>query len=469
MAVRLIECLSTTGPLADLFSDESILQSMLQFEVALARVEAKLGAIPRLAAQAITEAARSARLDAAAIASEAPLSGTFAIPFLSAFKESIRAQDPKAMGFVHWGATSQDLSDTALVLLLQKAQAILSADLKRLEKALRKLAQQHRRTVMLGRTWLQAAPPITFGLKAAGWLGAAHRSRQRLAAAFEEALILQFGGATGTLAALGKDGLKVAEVLSDELKLPCPEAPWHTHRDRLAALVCACGVLTGTLGKMARDIILLAQNEVAEVSEASVGGRGGSSTMPHKHNPVGSVLTLAAAQRVPGLVSSFLSSMVQEHERSAGGWQAEWSIIAGVIQNTGFALASMADVAEGLTVDVERMKSNIAANRGLIFAERASILLGKKIGRDRAHQLLQEASAKAVAAKRNLSGVLAEMPEIGTHLRHADLRDLENPEHYLGSAEEFRRRLLAAASLQETPQAKSKWQRSARKSARRKK
>lgn len=468
MAVRLIECLSTTGPLADLFSDESILQSMLQFEVALARVEAKLRVVPRSAATSIAAAARSARLDAAAIASEAPLSGTFAIPFLRAFKESIRAQDPEAVGFVHWGATSQDLCDTALILLLQKARAILDADLRRLEKALRKLAQQHRRTVMLGRTWLQAAPPITFGLKVAGWLGAVHRSRQRLDAALEEALVLQFGGAVGTLAALGKDGLKVAEALADELKLANPEAPWHTHRDRLATLMCACGVLTGTLGKMARDIVLLAQNEIAEIGEASAGDRGGSSTMPHKHNPVGSVLTLAAAQRVPGLISSFLSSMVQEHERAAGGWQAEWPIIAGAIQNTGLALASMADVAESLTVDVERMKFNIAATRGLVFAERASMLLGKKTGRDRAHQLLKEASAKALSSKRNLNEILAEMPEITAHLRGADLRDLENPEHYLGSAEEFRRRLLTAASAQEKPQTKSKRQRPARKSARRK-
>src|SRR5581483_6321206 len=342
MAVRLIECLSTTGPLAHLFSEESILRSLLQFEVALARVEGKLGVIPRSAATAIAAAARSARIDAAAIASEAPLSGTSAIPFLRAFKESIRAQDPEATGFVHWGATSQDLCDTALVLLLQKAEAILDADLNRLEKALRKLAQQHHRTVMLGRTWLQAAPPITFGLKAAGWLGAVHRSRHRLAAAFAEALLLQFGGAVGTLAALGKDGPKVAEALANELKLANPEAPWHTHRDRLAGLMCACGVLTAALGKMARDIILLAQNEIAEVSETSAGGRGGSSTMPHKHNPVGSVLSLAAVERVPGLVSSFLSNMVQEHERAAGGWQAEWPIIAGIIQNTGFALASMA-------------------------------------------------------------------------------------------------------------------------------
>src|SRR5262249_5096313 len=186
----------------------------------------------------------------------------------------------------------------------------------------------------LGRTWLQAAPPVTFGLKAAGWLGAIHRSRQRLATAFAEALILQFGGAVGTLAALGKDGVKVAEALAAELQLACPEAPWHTHRDQLAALVCACGVLTGSLGKMARDILLLAQNEVAEVREHEDGERGGSSTMPHKHNPVGSTLALATAQRMPGLLSSFLSMMVQEHERAPGGGQARGPTIAGSMSRT---------------------------------------------------------------------------------------------------------------------------------------
>ena len=467
MAARLIDSLSTTEPLADLFSDESILQSMLQFEVALARTEGRFGVIPRSAVTAIAAAARSAELNAGTIASEARLSGTFAIPFLRAFKKSIRAEDPDAAGFVHWGATSQDLCDTALVLLLRKARTIFEVDLLRLEKALLKLSQEHRRTTMLSRTLLQPAPPVTFGLKAAGWLGAVRRGRQRLNAAFSEALVLQFGGASGTLAALGKDGLKIATNLASELKLPQPEAPWHTHRDRLAALICDCGVLTGSLGKMACDILLLAQNEVGEVNEPRGDERGGSSTMPHKHNPVGSVLTLAAAQCVSGLVSVFLSAMVQEHERAAGGWQAEWPIIAAVIQNTGVTIASMADVAQGLTINVERMKANVAATRGLIFAERASMLLGKEIGRDRAHHLLQDATTRAAASNRSLSEVLAEIPEVSERLRAADLRDLENPEHYMGVAEEFRKR-LTASHRPSTPGTKSRQQR-AHQSSRRKK
>lgn len=445
MAVRLMESLATTAPLAELFSDGSVLRAMLAFEAALARVEGRLGIVPRAAAQAISATARSANLDASAIAAETPQSGTPTIPFLRALTENVREQSPAAAGFVHWGATSQDLCDTALILLLQKAEKIFDADLRRLERSLQRLSQQHRRTVMLGRTWLQAAPPVTFGLKAAGWFGAVNRGHQRLTAAFADSLVLQFGGASGTLAALGKDGPRIAQALADELKLACPEAPWHTQRDRLASLVCASGVLAGSLGKMARDIVLLSQNEIAEVSEPARDGRGGSSTMPHKQNPVGSALTLAAAGRVPGLVSNFLSAMVQEHERAAGGWQAEWSIVSGVVQNTGLALACMAEVAEGLVVDPERMRGNITATHGMVFAERASILLGKKIGRDAAHKLLQEASHRSAAGKRSLSKVLAEMPEVAQHLKAAELGDLANPEHYLGAAEDFRKALLASA------------------------
>ena len=451
MAVRLIDSLATTGPLAELFSNDSVLQAMIQFETALARVEGKLGVIPRSAAQAISAAARSANLDAASIAAEALHSGTPAIPFVRALTEHVRARDAHAAGFVHWGATSQDVTDTALILLLQKAQRILEADLRRLERSLERLSRLHRRTPMLGRTLLQAAPPVTFGLKAAGWLAAVHRGHARLTVAFAECFMLQFGGADGTLAALGTDGPRIARALADELDVGCPEAPWHTQRDRLAGLICACGVLAGSLGKMARDILLLSQNEVAEVSEPAGAGRGGSSTMPHKQNPVSSVLALAAAAKVPGLVASYLSAMVQEHERAAGGAQAEWPMVAGVVQNTGLAITCMAEVAEGMSVDPERMRANIAATRGIVFAERAAMLLGKKMDRDAAHQLLQEACRRSATEKRSLSAVLAGMPEAARHLRALELAELENPERYLGAAEEFRRALLATARPGKTP------------------
>ena len=451
MPARLIDSLATTDALAELFSDQSVLQAMLDFEVALARAEASVGVIPKSGADGIAVAAKVDGFDNASLVRETLRSATPGVPFVKALTERVRAKNPEAAGFVHWGATSQDVADTALVLLLKRAQPILSTDLSRLETALRNLSDQHKGTVMLGRTLMQAAPPVTFGLKAAGWLGAISRGSKRLDATFEDALIVQFGGATGTLASLGEKGPAVAHAIAKELGLGFPDAPWHTHRDRLATLVSSCGVLTGSLGKMARDISLLMQNEVAEVAEPSGQGRGGSSTMPHKRNPVACTVTLAAAQRVPGEVAAFLSAMVQEHERGVGGWQAEWPIVASVVQSTGLAAVSMAEVAEGLTVDPARMRANIENTKGVIFAERAMILLGSSLGRDMAHRLLEEATRKTIAENRSLSQVLAEMPEVSAKLDASALRHLEVPEQYLGAAEVFRQALVSSSQKTKTP------------------
>lgn len=445
----IIDSLAATGPLAELFSDRSILETMLRFEVALSRAEAACGVIPQRAAQAIADAAQASELNAEAIAREAQLSATAGVPLVRALRERVKSKNADAAGFIHWGATSQDVCDTAMVLLLKQAQPILEADLRRVENALRQLSDQHLQTVMLGRTLLQAAGPITFGLKAAGWLAATHRGRQQLHAAFKQSLIVQFGGATGTLAALGKSGLAVGQKLAEELGLGYPEAPWHTHRDRLAALLCACGVLTGSLGKMARDLSLLMQNEVSEAAEGIESGRGGSSAMPHKHNPVGCATALAASNRVPPLVASFLAGMVQEHERALGTWQAEWPVIADVIQATGLAAASMADVAEKLTVDAVRMRANLDATHGAIFAERAMVLLAEKIGHDKAQKIVEEAVANCLREKRRLNEVLSEMPETKQHLTAETLKSLEDPQQYLGVAEEFRKRLLDSANTKE--------------------
>ena len=450
--MRLIDSLAATSALAEVFSDASLLAAMLQFEVALARVEARIGVIPQAAADAIA-ASTITDFDSDALASQALQSATLSIPFVKALTAEVRKRDPQAAGFVHWGATSQDLGDSALMLLLKRAQPVIEQDLRRLETALSKLSESHQHTVMLGRTLLQAAPPITLGLKSAGWLGAVRRCHTRLSASFDEALVLQFGGASGTLASLGTKGLVLGEALAGELDLHLPDAPWHTHRDRLAALICACGVLTGCLGKIARDISLLMQTEVAEVAEPSGEGRGGSSAMPHKHNPSGCAVALAAAARTPGLVAAFLTGMVQEHERGVGGWQAEWPTVASVIQTTGLAAASLAEVAEGLTVDAEQMRKNIEATRGAIFSEKASLLLGQKLGREAAHRLLEKAARQATAEKRRLTEVLAEMPEVTQHLDAATLAKLESPEDYLGVSEEFRLRLLAS---RESPASKPK-------------
>ena len=442
MPVRLIESLATTEPLADLFSDESILRAMLEFEAALARAEARLALIPDAAANVIEKVAKDGVFSASDVARDTLRAGTPSIPLVKALTELVRSADEDAARYVHWGATSQDVADTVLILILKRSRQLLDADHRRLEQALRKLSDEHAQTVMLGRTLLQPAPPVTFGLKAAGWLGAVRRGWSRLSTAFSQALILQFGGASGTLASLGDRGIAVGRALGDELGLAYPDAPWHAHRDRLAALVAACGIATGSLGKMARDISLLMQSEVGEASEPAAAGRGGSSTMPHKRNPVGCTLTLAAAQRMPGLVATYLSAMVQEHERAVGGWQAEWPVVSEVIQATGLAIASMAEVAEGLTIDPARMRANIEATRGIAFAERAAMLLASSIGRDVAHRLLEQATRRSVEENRRLTDVLREMPEVTRHLSSEALNDLDKPEAYLGVAEEFRKRLV---------------------------
>jgi 3-carboxy-cis,cis-muconate cycloisomerase len=413
-----------------------MLASMLRFEVALSRAEARAGIIPASAADAIAGVTVDV-FDPAAIALGARASGTITIPFVEALTAAVRAASPAAATFVHWGATSQDVTDTALVLCLVRALGIITADHDRLSDALRRLSEEHAGTVMLARTLLQPAPPTTFGLKVAGWFGAVSRSGAAVASAAREACVLQFGGASGTLAALGTEGLTVAGDLARELELPLPDAPWHAHRDRLGALVAACGVYTGALGKIARDVSLLMQFEVAEAAEP--GGR--SSTMPHKRNPAGCAVALAAATRVPGLVSAFLSGMPQEHERGIGGSHAEAATVAAVVQATGAALAAVADVIETLRVDPDAMRANIAATRGLVFAERAMMLLAPALGREAAGRLIA-AAVDAAGRDGSFVAALTANADVVAALTPSDLSSLDAPEAYLGVADQFRRRLI---------------------------
>jgi 3-carboxy-cis,cis-muconate cycloisomerase len=438
----LTRALATTSEMEAAFSDASVLQAMLDFESALARAEARAGVIPAAAASAITEAAATAEFDTELLARQALRAGTLAIPLVRMLIARVHESDPSSSAYVHWGATSQDVTDTALVLLLKCCRGVLAADHTRLDQALLRLSETHANSVMLARTLLQPAPPTTFGLKAAGWLGSIRRSWLRLQQAFDDALILQFGGASGTLAAFGEQGIAVSALLAEELDLAVA-APWQAHRDRLAFLAAACAIYTGSLGKMARDVALLSQSEVGEAAESGGEGRGGSSTMPHKRNPIACSLALAAANRVPGHVAAFLAGMVQEQERAAGGWQAEWTTLTSILCATGLALASMAEAAEGLTVDTGRMRANLRATGGVIFSERALLLLAAHTGRERAHRLVENAVAQASAAGPTLAQVLATMPEVTEFLTPAQLASLETPEDYLGSAQQFRRRLLA--------------------------
>jgi 3-carboxy-cis,cis-muconate cycloisomerase len=443
---RIIDALGTTEALAEIFADESAVQALLDVEAALARVQSALGVIPADAGATITRAAVARDFDAAALSRDARASGTLAIPLVAALTARVDALDASATPFVHWGATSQDIVDTAMSLLIDRACTVMARDCAALSAALHALSNRHADTVMLGRTLLQPAPPITFGLKAAGWRAGLCRSWGRVDQARRDAVRLQFGGASGTLAALGQRGPAVADALARELGVPGADAPWHTSRDRLAALVSACAIHAGGLGKIARDISLLMQFEVGEVREAG----GGSSTMPHKQNPSGCARTLAAAARLPGLAATLIAGLVQEHERAVGASQAEWPVIAEAIQATGAALEAMRDVVSGLVVDPDRMRANLDATRGAIVAERALLLTAPALGRARAHQLLKEALARSASSGQSLTDAVRSVPELADALSANDLETLDDPGAYLGAAETLRQRLLAAADAEFT-------------------
>jgi 3-carboxy-cis,cis-muconate cycloisomerase len=412
---------------------------MLDFEVALARVEARAGVIPSSAADAIAAAADVEAFDAQAIARDARASATVSIPLVAALTERVRAADPPSAAFVHWGATSQDVADTALALLLVRARELLAADHARIASSLRRLSDTHAGTIMLGRTLLQPATPITFGLKAAVWHSTAYSAWSRLERALDAAASVQFGGAAGTLAPLGEDGPDIADALASELRLH-PSLPWHTDRGRFAACVAACGLYTGALGKIAADVALLMQAEVGELSAPG----GGSSTMPHKQNPSGCAIALAAATRLPGLVAASLAGVVQEHERAAGGWQAEWPTISSAVETTGAAAAAMAATIAALKVHPSQMSANLDATQGTIFAERATFLLRPIVGRDGAQAIVEKALTASREPGITFGAALREDPDAVAALPAAVLERIDVPEDYLGSAEAFRRDLLAA-------------------------
>jgi len=424
--------------------DLTYLQHMLDFEAALARAEAATGVIPASAADTIAKSCRAESFDLVALAEAATRSGNLAIPLVKALTADVARADADAARYVHWGATSQDVIDTASMLGLRAAIDALVSDIDRAIAGFAKLAAQHRDTAMVARTWLQHALPMPFGLKLAEYAAALHRSRARLLRLRSEALALQFGGAAGTLAALGDKGLRVAERLAQELKLPLPAAPWHTHRDRIAEAASVFAILAGTCGKIARDIQLMMQTDVAEAFEPAGEGRGGSSTMPHKRNPVAAATALAAATMAPGLAATIFASLVQDHERSAGPWHAEWPTLPMLQLVTSGALAATVDIAEGLEVDVARMRVNLDATHGLIMAEAVAMALAEKIGKSEAHHLVEAASKKAVADKKNLRDVLAKDSKITAHLDAKKIANLFEPMAYQGVSQALIDRLLAS-------------------------
>jgi 3-carboxy-cis,cis-muconate cycloisomerase len=427
--------------------DAAFLQHMLDFEAALARAEAAVGVIPESGVTAIGAACRAGQFDLAELAEAATRSGNLAIPLVKMLTAHVAKADKDAARYVHWGATSQDVIDTATMLGLRAAIDALLADLDRAVAGFARLAEKHRHTAVVARTWLQHALPMPFGLKLAEYAAALHRSKLRLQRLRREGLALQFGGAAGTLAALGDNGLVVAERLAQELDLPLPDAPWHTHRDRIAEIASVLAILSGTCGKIARDVSLMMQTDVGEAFEPAGEGRGGSSTLPHKRNPVASAIALSAATMAPNLAATIFAAQVQDHERSAGPWHAEWPTLPTLQLVTSGALAAIVDIAEGLEVDADRMRVNLDATHGLIMAEALTFALAEKLGKSDAHHLVEAATKQAIAEKRHLRDVLGDDPKVRAQLSADKIAELFEPMNYQGASQALIDRLLASLTI----------------------
>lgn len=395
-------------PPADGTSDSPLrptrrLQAMLDVEVALAEAVAEVGLIPASSVPAIRAAGDIGGFDVPALVAEQESDGNLVIPLVRQLRQRVAERDGPAAGHVHWGATSQDIDDTALVLLLRESAAAVDRALVRAADAAAALAHRFAETPMAGRTWLQQATPTTFGAKAAVWLDGSERVRLRLASAAEAAAVAQLGGAVGTQAGFGAHGPEVAAAFARRLGLAVADVAWHTERSRIADVACALGLVCGTAGKIGRDIALLTQTEIAEVSEASVAGRGGSSSMPHKRNPVSAIRSVSAAVKAPGLVATMLAAMPQELERAAGGWQAEWDTMAGLVGVTREAAGAIAEVLEGLAVHPVRMRANLDLQGGVARAEGLANALAAHVGRDEAHRLVATACRRALTDGRSLT------------------------------------------------------------------
>jgi 3-carboxy-cis,cis-muconate cycloisomerase len=453
--------------------DQAWLTAMLDTEAALARALERAGLAPAGAGAAVTQAASAGTIDAAELGRRAALTGNPVPALVRALTRSVPAA---AAAAVHKGATSQDIIDTAAMLLARRALAAIAADVSAAAAAAAGLAAAHRDTVMIGRTLLQQAVPVTFGLVAAGWLTGLDESHANLDRARAGRLAVQFGGAAGTLSSLGADGPRVAALLAEELDLPLPVLPWHTDRLRIVEVAASCACAAVVLGKIARDVTLLAQSEVAEVREGSgasetsggsgagetgersgageTGGgegprRGGSSAMPHKRNPVAAIAVLGCTRRVPGLLATLAAAAEQEHQRAAGAWHSEWEPFGDLLRLTGSAASWGADLLAGLRVDPARMSANLDSARGLPLAERVAGLLAPAVGAVAAHDLIAQASARAVAGETTLREALLGVPDVRRRLDQAGITTTQidaalDPASYLGAAGEFTDAALAA-------------------------
>lgn len=421
----------STAEMRALFAESNHLQLMLEVEAGLARAQAGLGLIPREAAEAITRAARVENLELERVAEGARQSG---VPVPALVSELSRVAGEEAARHIHLGATTQDILDTALVLQMRRAFEFVRRDLVALARALAERAREFRDTPMAARTNMQQAVPTTFGLKCAVWAAPLCDHVERLDQVARRVLVVQFGGAAGTLAALGGNGIAVAQALARELGLDAPDLPWHVRREGVAEAVSLLGLIGGSLAKFAVDIRLLMQTEVGEVFEPHAEGRGGSSTMPQKRNPVGAEHIVAAARQVQALVPVMLAAMAQEQERAMGPWQSESLALPQSFALCAGALAHAIEIATGMTIDAERMRRNLELGGGLIMAEAVASGLTPVMGRAGAQRALRRVADRAIGGRKTLAQALREDAEVRGHLDEAQIDRLLEPASYLGSA-----------------------------------
>ncbi|WP_010114029.1 3-carboxy-cis,cis-muconate cycloisomerase [Acinetobacter sp. P8-3-8] len=422
----------------EIFSDQALVSYMIQAEVALAQAQAQVGVIPESAATAISQSAQFAieQIDFDALAVATGLAGNIAIPFVKQFTAIVKQQDEDAARYVHWGATSQDILDTACILQCRAGLQQIESLIQQCYRTALTQAEQYRSQVMIGRTWLQQALPITLGHKLARWASAFHRDLNRIDAMKSRVFTAQLGGAVGSLASLQDQGTVVVQAFAEQLQLSVPTCTWHGERDRIVEVASVLAMVTGSLGKMARDWSLMMQTEIAEVFEPTAKGRGGSSTMPHKRNPVAAASVLAAANRVPVLMSSLYQSMVQEHERSLGGWHAEWLALPEIFQLCAGALERTLDVLQGMQVNAENMQRNLDCTQGLIMAEAMMMALAPHIGRLQAHHVVEVACKTAVEKNIHLKEVMTELDEVQAYFDVNQIEEIFKPASYLGNIQD---------------------------------
>lgn len=445
LGMHLLDGFFRSPSVEPIFSDAATVKAILDFEAALARAQARAGIISQAAAKTIEASCRVELFDLSGLAQAMPSAGNLAIPLLKQLTAHVARVSPDAARYVHYGATSQDALDTGLVLQLRAAIGAIENDLDVITAALAELTETHRKTLLVARTWLQHALPTTFGYITAGWLDSFLHHRKYLSSQLQHSLALQFGGAAGTLAAFGDRGEQVGKLLAEELALPLPRIPWHSQRERVAEVTTALALLSGTMSKIARDLSLYMQTEVGELSEPLATGRGGSSTMPHKQNPVASAAILAATMRVPALLSTVLAGLSGEYQRSLGAWQSEWEVVPEVTRLTAGATHQLAFLLPKLVVNSEKMRTNLEMTNGLIYAEAVSFALSEKLNRTSAHKLVETACRRAQSEKRHLRAVLTEETEVTAILSPESIARLFEPANYLGSADKFIDAVLDAA------------------------